>query len=203
MSKGLQRPISKRILVLVASWSLLFPALAQESKQWRGLILHESTTRDAVAELGKPKRIRENQKFQTVLEEFVDKSKRYAKLEYRRLEKMKGANLYFLDEKLEIVELTLEQKINPNRLEEIYQTPFSLLKTTGALCPETDEGKLYSEILPVAYDLFGKTEHSYIVARVKWGVFSQIEAGTAGRDSGDDLCGEVDSIQLISTSLER
>ena len=103
---------------------------------------------------------------------------------------------------MEIIELSLEQKINPNRLEEIYQTPFSLLKTTGTLCPETEEGKLISEIVPVIYDLFGRTEHSYIVARVKWGVLSQIEAGTAGRDSGDDLCGAVDSIQLISTSLE-
>ena len=203
MSGELQCSTSKRILVLVASWSLLFPALAEKSKQWRGLTLHQSTMGDAVAELGRPKKIRENQKFQTVLDEFVDKSKRYAKLEYRRLEKMTGANLYFLDGKLEIIELTLEQKINPNRLEEIYQTPFSLLKTTGALCPETEEGELYSEIVPVTYDLFGRTEHSYIVARVKWGVFSQIEAGRAGKDSADDLCGEVDSIQLISTSLER
>ncbi len=203
MGSKLQHSASKRILGLLVSWPLLLSAFAQQPNQWRGLTLHQSTMRDAVAKLGKPKKIRENQKFQTVLDEFVDKSKRYAKLEYRRLEKMKGANLYFLDGKLEIIELTLEQKINPNRLEEIYQTPFSLLKTTGALCPETEEGELYSEIVPVIYDLFGKTEHSYIVARVKWGVFSQIEAGTAGRDSGDDLCGEVDSIQLISTSLER
>ena len=201
MSRRLQRPASKRILVLVVSWSLLFPTLAQKSKQWRGLTLHQSTIGDAVAELGRPKKIRENQEFQTVLDEFVDKSKRYAKLEYRRLEKMTGANLYFLDGKLEIIELTLEQKIDPNRLEEIYQTQFLPLKTTDELGPETDEGKLY--IVPVIYDLFGKTEHSYIVARVKWGVFSQIKAGTAGRDSADDLCGEVDSIQLISTSLER
>lgn len=201
MSRRLQRPASKRILVLVVSWSLLFPTLAQKSRQWRGLTLHESTMRDAVAKLGKPKKVRENQEFQTVLDELVDKSKRYAKLEYRRLEKMKGANLYFLDGKLEIVELTLEQKIDPNRLEAIYQTQFLLLKTTGALGPETDEGKLY--IVPVIYDLFGKTEHSYIVARVKWGAFSQIKAATAGGDSGEDLRGEVDSIQLISTSLER
>ena len=96
MGSKVRHSASKRILVLLVSCPFLLPAFAQQPNQWRGLTLHQSTMKDAVAELGRPKKIRENQKFQTVLDEFVDKSKRYAMLEYRRLEKMTGANLYFL-----------------------------------------------------------------------------------------------------------
>ena len=182
--------------------------LAQSPGSWRDMELDVATIEDAVSILGEPNGQKDDQKLHTVVGDWLDDSKRFDRLEYKNLEGLKKAQLYFLDGKLAAVVLEPEQEINPNALAEAYGVQF-IPKVGGlniAFTPK-DYGRadevIYPKRYPLAYNIIGVAEPSFIVARVGRGTFSNF-AGTAGgiQDDGLSFPGKVNMVQLVSRRLE-
>jgi hypothetical protein len=181
--------------------------LAQSPDSWRGLKLNESTIEDIVSVLGQPNKSKQNQKLHTVVGDWLDKSARYDKLEFRA-EGVKKADLYVRDRKLRAIEIELREKLNPNSLAEAYSIDFvpHMPGLEIAFNPrnyERHEGKVYPKQYPLVYQLIGVSESSYIVARVEQGSFSHMGKSITGvEDTGISFPGKVGLIQIISREIK-
>ena len=183
------------------------PLLAQQPDNWRGLTLNESTVEDATAALGDPDKVKENQKFRTPVNPWLDKSARYTTLEFKKVSGIKRAKLYFQENTLKVVEIELKEKINPDSLSQAYGLDFTprVPKMNLAFSPENYErqaGKIYPKQYPRQYHLIAVSERAYVVAEVWRGQWAMLGAELAGQ-LGDSTSfpGKVHTIQLISTSL--
>jgi len=195
----------KKMIIL---FGFLAPLLAQQPDSWRKLTLNRSTVEETVTVLGTPNKDKNNQKFRTVVGDWIDKDMRYRKLEYKDLEGIKKANLYFADEILKAIELEPREKINPNSLAGAYGIDF-IPKVGGlniAFRPqdyERNQGKIYPKNYPLVYNLIGVSDKTFIVARVEQGAFSSFGKTIAGiEDDGASFPGKVNFVQLIAKSLQ-
>ncbi len=182
-----------------------FLVSAQSPNTWRGLTLDKTTIKDAVAVLGKPSKRKEKQKLRTQVNDWLDKSHRYTKLEFKKPDGLDKVTLYFLDGTLRVIDLDLKEKINPNSLEGAYGLGF-VPKVSGievAFNPEDyerNQGKIYPKNYPVIYRLIGVAERAYVVATIGNSSFGSIMKDLGGI-SDQSYPGKVEGIQLISTTL--
>ena len=189
--------------VLLASASLL----AQTPDSWRGMTLDQTTPEEAIEILGKPDKSKDRQKFHTVVGDWLDGDTRYRKLEFKDLDGIKKANLYFDGGTLQVIEIEPREKINPNSLGGAYGVKL-IPKVSGlniAFSPrdyERHEGQVYPKSYPLAYNLVGVAPGSFVVARVGQGTFSNFGKSIGGiQDDGSSFPGSVNMIQLISREL--
>jgi hypothetical protein len=199
------------LLLLLA----LSPVHAQEQDKpmpdrWRGLILQESTSDDAIKTFGKPEKDNVGEFKPYPLEKRFDtKGKKFRHLLYKKLPGVKTAVLTFLDSKLVSIALELEKSIEAGALQNIYGVEFEP-KFSGmsmALEPrefERDKGKLYAKNYPSVYHLISKTERSYVSAMVDNSSFKSLMLGSDRGSTGEGAFpGKTKWIQLISLSLEN
>ncbi len=179
----------------------------QAPDSWHGLTLDRATSEDAVSVLGRPSKIKENQKLRTPVGAWLDKSARYTTLELKKVSGIKRAKLYFQENTLKVVEIGLREKINPDSLSQAYGLDFTprVPKMNLAFSPENYErqaGKIYPKQYPRQYHLIAVSERAYVVAEVWRGQWAMLGAELAGQ-LGDSTSfpGKVHTIQLISTSL--
>ena len=136
-----------RLFLLFASVSLAF---TQSPNSWRGLVLDKSTIEDATAVLGDPEKLKDKQKLHTVIGDWMDKKRRYEKLEYKKLDKADKVLLFFSDGVLRAIDIDLETKVNPNSLENAYGIGFTP-KVSGLAISErlrAQSGEGLSQELP-------------------------------------------------------
>jgi hypothetical protein len=180
---------------------------AQAPDSWRGLTLDRATIEDAVAALGQPSKVKENQKLRTPVGAWLARSARYTTLEFKKVAGVKRARLYFQEGTLRVVELGLREKINPDSLAQAYGLAFTprVPKMQLAFSPENYErqaGKLYPKRYPQRYHLIAVSERAYVVAEVWRGQWAMLGADLAGQlGDATSFPGKVRLIQLISTSL--
>ncbi|MDA2930651.1 hypothetical protein MYX84_12020 [Acidobacteria bacterium AH-259-O06] len=191
------------ITVLLTCGAILF---AQSPNSWRGLILDQFTIKDTTSVLGKPYRVKENQKLKTEVGDWIGKKTRYEKLEFK-VEGVDKASLYFLKGILKVIEIDLDEKINPNSLESAYGIGF-VPKVSGldiAFKPrdfERNQGKIYPKSYPSVYHLIGVADSAYVVAVVgNAGIRSAFRSVAGVPDDSMSFPGKVETVQLISKSL--
>jgi hypothetical protein len=183
--------------------------------RWRGLIIDQSTPDDAIKTLGQPKKDKPSSTRTYPLNKRLTldhNSKGIRKLNYERLEGIKEASLYFKDNKLILIELQLEKKVEASAIPRIYGIRFTP-KISGmemAFNPrayETDKGNIYPRNYPVVYYLIGLSDQTYVSAMVENGGMGNILLGSSrGKISEDDdagFPGKVSRIQIISRTLEN
>jgi hypothetical protein len=194
-------------LAVALSLGAAITGWAQAPDSWRGLTLDRATLEDAVSVLGRPSKVKENQKFRTPVGAWLDKSARYTTLEFKEVAGIKRTKLYFQENTLKVVEIGLREKINPDSLSQAYGLYFTprVPKMKLAFSPENYErqaGKIYPKQYPRRYHLIAVSERAYVVAEVWRGQWAMLGAELAGQ-LGDSTSfpGKVHTIQLISTSL--
>lgn len=195
-------------LAVATALLLTSVATAQQADSWRGLTLDSSSMEDAAGALGAPEKSKRNQKLRTAVSPWLNGDLRFERLEYRKLDGVKKATLYFLEGKLKAIELELERKVNPNSLESAYGIGF--VPKVGGLDLafksdnyERNQGKVFPESYPLTYNLVGVAGAAYVVARVEQGSFSHAGKALAGAgDDGISFPGRVNLVQLVSRSLE-
>ncbi len=197
--------------VIRISWLgvfLVVGTVALGKDSWNGLKLDQTTVAEAVEIMGvQPASTKERQKLRTVLGSLIDKEHRYVRLEFKKLEKVKKAKLYFLDDILRAIEFELRKKVNPNSLQRAYGTEF-MPKISGMEMAafskdhERHEGRVYPKTYPLQYNLIGITSESYIVAAVAQGGFSFGKVLGGVQDDGMSFPGEVWRVLMIARSLE-
>ena len=196
----------KTMILAVVAVLLLLSVSAQSPDSWRGLTLDKTTIEDAVAVLGEPSKRKEKQNLRTQVNDWLDKSNRYTKLEFKKPQGLDKVTLYFLDGTLRVIDIDLKQKINPNSLEAAYGLGF-VPKVSGieiAFSPqdyERNQGKVYPKNYPVTYRLIGVAERAYVVATVGNSSFGSMMKVLGGIPD-QSYPGKVEGIQLISTTLQ-
>lgn len=186
-------------------------ASAQQPDRWRGLVLDQSTTNDAIKAFGQPKADRLSPLSAVPVEAWVSnkrKEKVFRTLEYKNpAQGVERAWLAFLDDKLVSVMLDMKEgTVSPNALSNVYGVEFRPVfdSLTLALNPrdfQRDQGKVYAKSYPVTYYLTGVSEQSFITAMIVNGVGVGKMLGLPDRQ--DSFPGKVAFVQLISRTMEN
>lgn len=193
---------------LLLALSLAGNLYAQSPNSWRGLVLDHSTIEEAVSKLGPPNKSGENQKLRAwAIGPWLDNSARFTKLEWKGMEGIDRASLYFRGGVLRAVEIDLKEKITSAALQSAYGIEF-VPKVSGiniAFSPQDYErhaGKVYPKLYPTQYYLIGVSPEAYVVGDVWRSSLSVVGRSTIGApDDTASFPGHVHRLQLISTSL--
>ncbi len=180
---------------------------AQQPNSWHGLTLGESTIEEAIAILGTPKKVKENQKLSTPISAWIDKSVRYTKIYFRQVPGFKQVILFFSEDRLTVIQLHFRQKLNPSTLSDAYGIQF-VPKVSGidvAFNPEDyerNQGQVYPTNYPDRYHLIGISEEAYVVGQVtNRSVGAFFKDVFKVPDDSTSFPGKVEALQLVSTFL--
>ena len=168
----------KKLLIVMLLCTAL-PALAQNTRIWRGLALDNATIEDAVSALGQPSEVKENQKLKTAVGFLINKHARYTTLEFKKVSGAKHAKLYFQENTLKAVSFKLKKKVKPGSLRGTYGLYF--------VSRRVPEVSLFGESA-TKWTLTAQTKWSYVVAYTQRSVLWP---------------GKVVKIHLISKSLKN
>ncbi len=198
-------------LILLFVWSL---SVCGQDKalpdRWRELILDEATPEQVLEKFKNPKADKPNQSFRPLKynEWFnVKNNKNFRLIHYENIEGFKDAKLFFLDNKLVVIQLEPE-KLGASALAQSYGVDFEVLVSgiSKALSPQDfdrDKGKAYPKRFPDFYEVMHKAEKSCIFAGIaNNSVGSILGRGIGLEDDSNSLPGKVSMIQLISRKLE-
>jgi hypothetical protein len=179
--------------------------------RWREMVLDESTTEQALAKFPNPKADKKDQIFRPLKynEWFnVKNNKNFRLLHYENIEGFKDVKLFFLDNKLVVIQLEPE-KLAASLLPQTYGTDFEVLvsgfdKAVSSKDFEREKGKTYPKRFPTVYEVMHKADKSYIFAGIGNSSFGSILSKSVGlEDDPNSMPGKVLMIQLISRSLEN
>lgn len=206
-------------LAFVVTFSLyLCLAAAQDQvkpqpDRWRGLVLNESTPRDAISTLGQPEKDSLNRIYADPINNWLTKKhkdKIFRTLEFKNPEGIDKALLYFHDEKLVAIMLDVKKGISPEGLANIYGVEFQPVVKAAEIAAfprdyERREGKVYPKTYPTVYHMVATSERSFVSAMISnvpslGGAFAR-SAGIP--DKPGSFPGRVDFVTLISRSLEN
>lgn len=212
----------KKNLIIIALCLLFLAAYINAQDQdspkadrWRGLIINMSSPEDAVKILGQPMKDKmESTRTYPLNKRLIldHNSKDVRRLAYKKLEGIKEADLFFKDNKLVLIQLQLEKKVDASAVSRIYGISFTP-KISGAelsLSPgdyETHKGNTYPRNFPVVYYLIGLSDQTYVSAMVENGGVGNIlfgsRRGKIGEEDGAGFPGKIGRIQIISRVLEN
>ena len=118
-------------------------------------------------------------------------------------------DLYFLKDKLVVIQLDPHAKIAPTALPKAYGVEFNPIVSgiDEAMSPqlfERNQGKVYPKTYPTSYSLVGAAPKSIINALIDNAVGSAMKSVFGVRDTaGGGFPGTVHNIQLLSRTLEN
>lgn len=193
------------LALLLACWPV---CLAQdEAKEWRGLTLGETTPEEVRSELGEPDKVKENQKLQTEARRWIDRGRRYYRMEYKDQEGMKKIRLYFHQDRLAVIEFEPDEKIKArSQLDRYGMRLLPLVR--GLVMTSTPEEwepvNQYREVLeyPPLYHLLGVGLEAYVDITVAFdGLLQNLAKSTGGAWGGDFTPGRVMKVQLMARWL--
>jgi hypothetical protein len=210
---------SRFILILVGALALMTTAVAQDAggpkpDSWRGLVLGESTPKDAVRILGKPDKDKIDRLVVYDLHRWVTEKqneKVFRNLEFSLGEKggRQRALLSFLKDKLVMITLDFKSEtVDANSLSNIYGVRFDpMIEAVDMAIFEKDyerhQGKVYPQTYPSVYALVAVAERSLILAKVGIAptVLRKLGKAMGMSDEPGSYPGKVEIVQLISRSL--
>jgi len=175
--------------VLVAAISIV----AQEPDRWRGMVLDESTTEDAIKVFGQPKKEQMNRLWPNgpvssrLSNQHKKKIFKTLEFQFKKDDGVQKAILAYLNDKLVMITLDLKSgDVSPNGLSNIYGIDFVYQRTEMF-----GTGGGY----PVVYGLLGTSERSFVSS---FGSILSKSMGILGKAAS--YPGKVEFIDLISRS---
>jgi hypothetical protein len=196
------------LLTTIFLFLVAIPALAQDAKpdRWRDLVIDQATPDDAIKTLGKPESDKVDRlRIFDIDPKWISKKqteKIFRKLRFKNIEGFKYAELSFLEDKLVMIDLVPEKKIDASSLSTIYGIPFesrfsSLDRASKFFHP--DPGNF-----PSVYYLHGPVKEVFIGAMIgNTGLGAVLRASTGLPDSDTHYPGKVGQIQIVSRTLEN
>jgi len=193
----------KRIPILLAYATLLAAnALAQTGNKpradgFRGLILNQTTSEDAVKMMGQPASDKVDHLNVSKLSKWLDpkhKEKIFRQLAFKKIGDFSLIELSFLENKLMMIELEFKKSVEPSRLDNVFGVEFAVLGAqAGPFDLPNEPGKYPVRFLPTlypfVYNLVGISDKAFI-----WVDCSTGDARVAGK---------VDRTRQISRVLEK
>ncbi len=183
-------------------------ALAQaEAKEWRGLILGETTPQTAREALGEPAKVKQNQKLHTEARRWVNRSRRYLRLEYKDPEGAKKIRLYFHNDLLAVIEFEPDEKIKALGLRDrygvrLYPAVRGLRMTTDPDEWEPENRHRMALEYPVLYHLLGVGLEVFVDVTVGFdGLLKSLSDAGGGSLGGDFTPGRAMRVQLMARWL--
>lgn len=205
------------IFILLFAFSVFAQSEKASLNSWRGLTLDESTIADSKRILGEPEKTKENEKFTPLIYNtkwFGSKNeKRFTKLSFKQIDSFDGANLYFSDGKLKIIELDLKKDLTASALVDAYDARFfPLVGKYGAGVTPNDLANPQREIeypdkIPPLYNMGAANAKAIGIAQASVGSWEgafAIMTSPAGKPgvAGAGVPGLVRKLQLVSRTLE-
>lgn len=210
------------IFTLFTILFLSFVSFGQTEKptlnSWRGLILDESTFDDAKTKLGEPTKDKSNEYFTPLVYNkwFGNKPQKiYRKVSFKNIEGFDKIFLYFLENKLVVIEFDLKKDLSASALTDAYESkfyPFVGNYANGITPNDLADGTreiIYPERFPLAYQMGAANEKAIGLAFVSSGFAENFAAGMMRAPGGrttavsSSLGGIVRQMQLISRKLEN
>jgi hypothetical protein len=177
------------------------PVFPDTAETWNGLMLDESTVEDAVALLGKPKKDKDSQRFNTDIHVWLA-DLRYRKLEFGKILGMDKVNLYFLNDYLKVIELDMDDPLPARELPHRYSLRFFMREKFGGLYPDPYERRAGDRVPEIesSYHIIGIGDSSFLVAVNTWGGLTGLAYRTVG--VREMVPGYVQALQLVSRMLQ-
>lgn len=206
----MQRHVVMMLMLGVTPFGLAQDAAKPD--QWRGLILDQSSADQAIHVLGNPAA----DKFDGVAVRPIQRwfrpdlgKKILRDLSFKDVEGFSHVDLYFLDDKLAVVQLQVKADIRPTALKNIYGVEFQpmmsgLEESMGVV--ERNQGKAYPKNFPLQYNVVAVAPTVVVNAAVINGGIGRVLNQTLGSGidtAGGGFPGKVERIQLISRRLEN
>src|SRR5215204_1744899 len=162
-------------LLVVPSFGVAQNAEQPSPHKWRGMMLGESTPEDSVKAFGEPTSDKIDKLTVYRIQSWLAKKtsqKIFRVLEFKKLEGIDKAKLYYLDEKLVAIDLDLKKSIPPAALSNIYGIDFQPIVGAAdiAFRPrdyETSQGRVYPKTYPVVYSMVATAQRSFVAAMVE------------------------------------
>jgi hypothetical protein len=203
--------MTRRLPTLLTAALLLLAvvsALAQDAQpdRWRELAIDQATPDDAIKTLGKPESDKVDRlRIFDIDPKWVSRKqteKIFRKLKFKGIEGFKYAELSFLEDKLVMIDLVPEKKIDASGLSTIYgitfEPRFSTLDRSRKFF-HPDPGNF-----PSVYYLHGSVREVFIGAMIgNVGLGAALRASTGLPDSDTHYPGKVGQIQIVSRTLEN
>jgi len=199
-------------LITILFLTLFFSAnaFAQQTNQWRGLVLDQATPEQALETLGKPKVDKPAAKFRPMkYDEWFDyKKTSFRMLEFDKIEGFSKVKLFFLEGTLRAIELS-PKKLEAALVSKSYGVDFEPILPGGL--SNVPSGRLATDSrvnrsieFPTVYYLMHRAELSFIFVLVD-NVSLRSTLGTilvGPMDDVNSVPGKAGVIQLLSRSLE-
>jgi hypothetical protein len=193
-------------LILGAMLGVVAQAQDAQPDRWRELVVDQATPDDAIKTLGKPESDKVDRlRIFDIDSKWISKKqaeKIFRKLRFKGIEGFKYAELSFLEDKLVMIDLVPEKKIDASSLSTIYGIPFEPRFNTLDRAHKffhPDPGNF-----PSVYDLHGSVKEVFIGAMISnVGLGAALRASTGLPDSDTHYPGKVGRIQIVSRTLEN
>jgi hypothetical protein len=205
--------MKKAILLLFFLVSTVAAQDGPKPDRWRGLVLNEATSADAIAKLGKPKKDGMGAISADPVSHWLTEKRKqriHRNLVFEKVEGVDRVFLSFLEDKLVMITIDLKDKIEPLAVANSYGIslePVVLAMSEAFARPgemERNQGKVYPKIFPAVYHLVGVSEKSFITAMVGNSSFGSVLGSSMGVGSqSGKLPGKVEFVTLVSRTLEN
>lgn len=199
-----------KLILTIAITLFTFTAIdAQQTNQWRGMVLDQTTPEHALEAFGKPKADKVITNFRPYkYDEWFDyKKQSFRMIQFDKPEGFKEVKLFFKDGLLRAIELN-PIKLEASLVSKSYGVPFEPIfdgnsnDVSGRLATDTRVNR--SIQFPTVYTMMHRGENSYIFVLVD-NVSFRSTLGTllAGpMDDVNSVPGKAARIQIISRALE-
>ena len=185
------------------SWVVLIAgnAMAQASGPradgFRGLILNQTSSEDAIRILGQPAGDKTDRLDLSKISKWLDpkhKEKIFRQLSFKNVGDFSQIQLSFLENKLVIIELTFKKNVAPERVNNIFGVEFTTVGAQGGPSDLPNEPGKYPvrfvpTLYPFSYNMIGISDKAFV-----WVDCSTGDARMPGR---------IDRTRQISRVLER
>jgi hypothetical protein len=199
-----------KLILTIAITLFIFTAIdAQQTNQWRGMVLDQTTPEQALEAFGKPKadKIITNFRPYKYDEWFDYKKQSFRMIQFDKPEGFKDVKLFFKDGLLSAIELN-PIKLEASLVSKSYGVPFEpIFDWASNSNPDrfaTDTRVNRTIQFPTVYEMMHKGESSYIFVLVS-NVSLKSTLGTLLVGPNDDVNsvpGKAARIQIISRALE-
>lgn len=210
-----------KLIVIAISLVFFSTSFAQEKpslNRWRGMTIDLSSVEDAIKALGSPTKDQSGEKFiPTVYSKWFGNKPidGFRRLTFKGLEGFDKAELYFMDNKLKVIDLDMKKDLSAAAITDAYEERFYPLvgnfgkAVTPSQLAKPDREVDYPDRFPLAYNLGAANDKVVGLAYASSGF---AESFAAGMVSGpyrrptaisESLPGLVRRLQLISRSLEN
>lgn len=190
----------------------LLSADGPQPDRWHNLVLSQTSSAEAIKELGASVADKDDRLFLRPINKWFESGlnhKALRKISFKDVEGFSEVDLYFREDKLAVIQLTLAKGIEPTALPNVYGLKFEpyidgIFEAMNPSNFERNQGKVYPKTYPSEYALVAVSEKSVVSAHVTNNGFGAALRQSNGiRDTaGAGFPGKVKLIQLISRDLD-